>query len=239
MSLPFLTGIWVGLMHVISGPDHLATIAPLVLERKKNLWKIGLFWGLGHLLGMVLIGILFYIFKSLIPLEEISEISEHLVGIVLIFIGFWSLLRNPSKEHLRKNKHIHSHSHISSGKEVVHIHKHTHKQDEVTHGDNHRHGSGRLGLLYPSFATGVIHGFAGVAHFVFLLPVLGFKDQFGAILFIVGFSVGSIVSMMLVAQMIGVLKTITNTKSRNLSLQHIRIIAGIFAIGLGFYWLLN
>ena len=41
-------GIVAGLIHVFSGPDHLAAIAPLAMKRQGRAWITGLRWGGGH-----------------------------------------------------------------------------------------------------------------------------------------------------------------------------------------------
>ena len=87
LDFPFIAGILGAVLHVVSGPDHLVAVAPFAIEEKKKSWKIGMFWGLGHLAGMLLIGLLVMIFKEIIPFEEISEHSERSVGIILIFLG--------------------------------------------------------------------------------------------------------------------------------------------------------
>ena len=39
-----------------------------LIESKKKAWKVGLLWGIGHLTGMLAIGVLFLLFKDLIPI---------------------------------------------------------------------------------------------------------------------------------------------------------------------------
>ena len=66
-NFPLFAGIIAAMLHVISGPDHLAAVTPFAIESKKKAWKVGLFWGVGHLVGMLFIGVLFLLFKELIP----------------------------------------------------------------------------------------------------------------------------------------------------------------------------
>jgi cytochrome c biogenesis protein CcdA len=108
LSFPLFAGIIAAVLHVISGPDHLAAVTPFAIESKKKAWKVGLFWGIGHLTGMLFIGILFLIFKEFIPIEKISEYSEKLVGVVLIILGIWIFVRIfwEEKHHRFTNTHI-------------------------------------------------------------------------------------------------------------------------------------
>ena len=66
-SLPLIFGFFAASLHVLSGPDHLAAIAPLALHVRFRTWMVGMLWGAGHLIGMLVIGTLFFYFKELIP----------------------------------------------------------------------------------------------------------------------------------------------------------------------------
>lgn len=89
----FLAGIAAGLLHVFSGPDHLAAVAPLASDRERGQWLTGLQWGIGHTMGVLLIATLLLLVKEQLPLEAISAYSERLVGASLIVIGSWGLRR--------------------------------------------------------------------------------------------------------------------------------------------------
>jgi hypothetical protein len=82
-------GFAAGLLHVLSGPDHLAAVAPLAAGRERREWRSGLQWGLGHTSGVVLIGLLLIAFRGLLPIEAISHYSERLVGAALLLVGAW------------------------------------------------------------------------------------------------------------------------------------------------------
>ncbi|MBK6962966.1 MAG: hypothetical protein IPH20_03270 [Bacteroidales bacterium] len=62
--LTFLTGFIASIAHVVTGPDHLAAVTPLAIDSRKKSWIIGFSWGLGHTTGMLLIGLLFVLFKK-------------------------------------------------------------------------------------------------------------------------------------------------------------------------------
>ncbi len=212
LNFSLFTGITASVLHVISGPDHLAAVTPLAIETRRKIWKIGLFWGFGHLTGMLLIGILLLMFKSFIPLEEISEHSELLVGIVLIAIGLWALFRI-----LYKTK---------SYKHEAEILNPTHSNDKKMK----QH-------LWSSFGIGVLHGLAGIAHFILLLPVLGFENQMDSILYIVGFGIGTVFAMTLYTFLLGKITTYSKRQPSQSLYRSVRISGGLFAIGIGIYWL--
>src|ERR1700753_1625733 len=108
-------GIGAGLVHVFSGPDHLAAIAPLAMKRQRGAWLTGLRWGMGHASGVIFVGILSLILRGVLPVDLISDLSDRLVGAMLIGIGLWTL---------RKALLIHTHSHEHEGEQHEHIHVH-------------------------------------------------------------------------------------------------------------------
>ncbi len=98
------TGLLTSVLHVISGPDHLAAVTPLALSGKLKSWFIGLFWGIGHVVGALIIGGLSILMRDLIPIDKISAHSEQIVGLMLILIGAWAFFR------MRKMEHHHEHA---------------------------------------------------------------------------------------------------------------------------------
>ncbi len=224
-----LAGIIASMLHVISGPDHLAAVTPLVIESKKRAWKIGLSWGLGHIAGMLLIGILFLIFKDYFPLEKISQYSEQLVGVVLIVVGIWSFYG------IFKNKIKHKHPHIhTEEKPFIHVHQHEHNHNNETH--HHTHKTKVSQNVYTSFGIGFLHGLAGIAHFILLLPVLGFETKFEGTQYVIGFGIGTILAM--VAYSLILSKISNYTKQHNeVFFKGVRLAGGLFAIIIGVYWL--
>ncbi|MEM9141813.1 MAG: sulfite exporter TauE/SafE family protein [Bacteroidota bacterium] len=230
MEIPLAAGILAAILHVISGPDHLAAITPLALETRKRVWRIGLFWGFGHLVGMLIVGLLFLVFRELIPLERISKYSEQLVGMVLIGIGAWALFRIFHRGKLHKHPHVHG-----GEQPYIHTHDHEHGPNGLMH--EHNHNQSLKQNTWSSFSIGILHGLAGVAHFFLLLPVLGFENQVQAVSYILGFALGTLVAMSLYAYVLGQITRFTE-KSRNSNVtQNLRVIGGLFAIVVGLYWL--
>ena len=100
--IAIFAGLAAGLLHVFSGPDHLAAIAPLALSEKSSResrglrvegWRVGLQWGVGHTAGVMLMAALMLLVKQQLPLEAISAYSERLVGVSLIAVGSWGVWR--------------------------------------------------------------------------------------------------------------------------------------------------
>ncbi len=227
-TYPILAGILSSLLHVISGPDHLAAVTPLVIETKRKAWKIGLFWGLGHIIGMLLIGVLLLLFKEYVPVDSISKYSEQIVALVLIGVGAWAFYRIFNEQKNHKHPHIHS-----DDEPFVHIHKHNHHKSH----NEHSHNNVVKQNILTSFGIGFIHGLAGIAHFLLLLPVLSFNNNIDGMQYIIGFAIGTILAMSSYALILGKIANYTKQDHNDLFFKGIRFAGGLFAICIGFYWL--
>jgi hypothetical protein len=91
--LATFAGLLAGLVHALSGPDHLSAVAPLVIGETRRRWRMGLFWGIGHSLGVWVVGLLALGLRGILPVSRLSSWSERLVGAVLIGVGLWGLRR--------------------------------------------------------------------------------------------------------------------------------------------------
>ena len=231
ITFPLAAGLIAAVLHVLAGPDHLAAVLPFAIESKKKAWKVGLFWGIGHLLGMLLIGLLFLQFKQLIPIEKISEHSEQLVGLVLIGIGVWSIFKifNEQKSH----KHVHVHT---ENDPMIHEHSHDHIHNTSHH---HTHKASTKQSNIASLGIGLLHGLAGVAHFFLFLPVIGFQSKMDSVLYIGGFAVGTVIAMVSFAFVVGNVSSFSKTSHNPSFFNGIRLAGGLIAVFVGIYWTLN
>ena len=186
-----ITGLIAGIIHVWSGPDHLAAIAPLAVRGPKRAWAPGVRWGIGHSAGVAVIGLLSLWLRDLLPVDLLSTWGERAVGIMLIGIGFWAL---------RKAFKVHAHEHEHDGDRHLHIHAHAphvgHHQPESHH--HHTHAA---------FGIGTLHGLAGSSHFVGVLAALAFPTRTEAIAYLAAFAAGTIASMAAFSWVMGSLTT--------------------------------
>lgn len=227
ISFPLFAGLLAAILHVVTGPDHLAAVTPFAIESKRKAWKVGLFWGIGHLLGMFFIGVLFLIFNELIPVEQISGYSEKLVGIILIIMGLWIFSTIFKKEKFHKHTHVHA-----DGIPVVHKHKHTHNSQRK---HTHHHPNLKQGNRI-SLSVGVVHGFAGISHFLLFLPVLGFTTMLDSASYILGFCIGTLLAMIAYALVIGNISAFSKHDHNDTFFKGIRMAGGLFAFIIGIYW---
>jgi sulfite exporter TauE/SafE len=181
-----MTGLLVGAVHVWSGPDHLAAIAPLAARRNRRAWVPGVRWGLGHSTGVALVGLLSLWLREALPIDLLSQWGERIVGVMLFGVGIWGL---------RTALNIHVHEHEHDGERHVHLHTHTHRLQHDTP-DAHHHG-------HAAFGIGILHGLAGSSHFLGVLPVLAFPTRLEAAAYLVAFGVGTVASMAAFSWMMG------------------------------------
>jgi cytochrome c biogenesis protein CcdA len=178
MAIVLLTGFIAGLIHVLSGPDHLAAIAPLAAKSPTRAWGSGIRWGTGHASGVLFVGFLSLCLRGLLPIELISNWSERLVGVMLIGIAIWGF---------RAAMRIHVHEHDHAGERHEHIHMHA-------PGKTHTSANHRV-HTHAAFGIGTLHGVAGSSHFLAILPSLALPTKTQAIAYLVAYGVGTVLAM--------------------------------------------
>lgn len=179
---PLFAGLFAGALHVISGPDHLAAIAPLSAERGPGSARLGFRWGLGHSGGVVLVGLLALLLRESFDITAFAADGEWLVGITLIGIGLWGLRRAYAGK-IRDTEHDHG--------PVQHAHIHL-----ADGGNSHRHN-------HTAFAIGTLHGMAGSSHVLGIVPALALPTVTEAALFLGAYTIGTILTMTLFAAGLG------------------------------------
>ena len=174
--IPFMIGAFIlGFSHAFE-PDHMAVVSNYV-HRSPSFMRsavMGISWGSGHTVTLMIAGIILMVFKIAIP-EHISGYFEYLIGLLLLGFGvniFYRLIKSRT--------HIHLHDH--EGKKHLHFHSHA---DQKDHEHSHR-----------SFLFGILHGLAGTSSL--MLVVISSIDSYElGISFILVFGIGSIIGMLL------------------------------------------
>jgi hypothetical protein len=215
--LTLLTGAAAGLFHVLTGPDHLAAVAPIAADERNRGWLSGCTWGIGHASGVVVVAVVAVLLRELLPsIDIISAWGERVVGAALIGIGLWALRRRARIEPLQ-----HRHGHVS--------HNHLHVQAGPA-------WARRLGHAHASFCMGVLHGIAGSSHFFGVLPALALPSGTAALMYIGAFGVGTVAAMTGFAATVGLLGAHTSPNPR-LS-RAMMSVAAVLAMLVGSVWLI-
>ena len=245
--LTLLTALIASLVHVVTGPDHLAAITPLAIDSREKSWVIGLLWGTGHTVGMLLIGLLFLLFKEFLPIDLISAYSDRLIGLLLIVIGCWAIFRGSMvNPHLLK-PHSHPHNHDGSH-HLAHFHQHVHEipakkgehhREVIVHSHPHEHSDKTKNNYFAAFSVGSIHGFAGFSHLFILLPSLALPTMLDSIVYIVAFAFGTILTMILFSFAMGQIAYQSSLKNKQNFLKWFTLTGGFIASTVGILWIFH
>jgi hypothetical protein len=174
MSLTIVSGALAGLLHVVSGPDHLSAVAPLAASDRRRGWLAGWTWGIGHSAGVVTVALLALV---------LSHWSERLVGGALVAVGAWALRKSAS---IRPAAHRHG--------SMAHGHVHVRRGPGWLR---------RLGHAHASFYLGILHGIAGSSHFFGVLPALALPSRLAGLTYITAFGAGTVGAMTGFAALVG------------------------------------
>mmetsp|Transcript_72968 Transcript_72968/g.156259 ORF Transcript_72968/g.156259 Transcript_72968/m.156259 type:complete len:364 (-) Transcript_72968:65-1156(-) len=162
------TGLAVGTLHTVAGPDHLAGLAPLVVGQRRSAagaFGLGALWGSGHATGQLLIGMsclaVQYGLVRMAWAPALNQVSGYLVGASLVAIGLLGF-REASD----------------------------YQEDNVASRDvlakKRRFG-------WATYATGVLHGLSPDA-FLFIAPALALP-RVAAASHVAGVVIGTLVAM--------------------------------------------
>ncbi|MBI2195225.1 MAG: hydantoin utilization protein A [Planctomycetes bacterium] len=185
-------GVSAGLIHVFMGPDHLAALLPISAGQRWRAWALGVWWGVGHSAGVLVVAAFALILKGRFDLERFGSWGECLVGVALVSLGALGI---------RKAFHtrLHAHAHAHGGNPHVHLHVHATDTHPVEHGEEgqaHQH-------RHVPVLLGVTHGLAGAAHLFAVLPAVAMPDFWAAGLYLGAFTLGSVAAMGAFAALVG------------------------------------
>lgn len=197
-AMAFVVAVLLGLRHA-TDPDHLTAVSTLVLSDQRDgarrAGALGLAWGLGHAMTLLLFGLPVVLFRRYLP-DGLIRGAELAVGIVIILLALRLLVRWS-----RGYFHVHPHSHHG----IQHSHPHVHEGGPAGHpATKHTHPhADELGRSpIAAFGIGMVHGIGGSAG-VGILVVGAASSQVRGVAALVFFAAGTAVSMALVSSSFG------------------------------------
>jgi ABC-type nickel/cobalt efflux system permease component RcnA len=218
MEIPVLygTALLLGSLHALE-PDHMAAVTTFTVRRPRGGSSVGfgLRWALGHGGAILIVGTLIIAAGLRFP-DAAGHFLERAVGVVLIGLGLWTLVGS-------RRLHAHRHEH---GDGTVHAHLHSHAVAE-----HHDHGHGAT-------AIGLLHGLAGTAPAVALVPLATFDTPALAIGYLAIFGVGTALGMALYALVAGLIVGRAAFASERLA-RGLAAFTGAATIAIGLVWVLR
>lgn len=217
--LPLLAlGFGLGFIHALDA-DHVMAVSVLSTQKpgfKRTLSHSG-HWALGHGCVLLLAGGLLFGLGVMIP-ESLQKLAEMSVGVLLIILGL--VCFNQFKNKIKLQLHSHSHSHT----DIEHI-----------HWCDEGHQKQRL---HKSVFVGVLHGLAGSAPALALIPAVASGQVKLAMIYLLLFSLGVMISMMAFGLGFGALQFWINKRYEKI-FHYSRYILASISILLGGFWLMQ
>jgi hypothetical protein len=166
-------------MHVVTGADHVAVLAPFSVEAQRRAWTVGLRWGAGHSVGIVAVALALLYARDWLGVWFLAVgPGDYLVAGVLVAVGLWGLWHGRGAAQVFERESV--------------AHRHVHATAALSIGTLHGLvGTGAtlavlpavaLGSLAESaafltgFSLGTIVSMSGIA---WLLGVLAPRDELG------------------------------------------------------------
>jgi ABC-type nickel/cobalt efflux system permease component RcnA len=87
-----VTGLSLGLIHVMAGPDHLSALAALAVGTSYKAFMLGFRWGIGHSTGLIVVAIIFILLKGDLDLRKLGRYCDLLVGLFMICLGGYGVV---------------------------------------------------------------------------------------------------------------------------------------------------
>ena len=198
-------------------PDHLAAVSTLVTEEddpRSGLW-LGAFWGLGHTLALLVVGLLLALFRTTLP-DRLTVAFELLVSAMLLLLGARALLRARTEmTHGPLDQHEHGGLlHVPPGR-APHVHL------------------GRRAYAVRPLVVGIVHGLAGSGALTALV-LAGFDTNLERLAYTVVFGGGSVLGMGLLSGIAGwpLAHLLRTPRARGWT----SVAAGLLSVAMGLLW---
>ncbi|KAK4258482.1 hypothetical protein QN277_004925 [Acacia crassicarpa] len=213
------TGFFTGCLHTLSGPDHLAALAPLSIGRTRmESAAVGALWGCGHDAGQVIFGLIFLLLKDQLRIEVIQTWGTRMVGLTLLVIGAMGI-REASEVPTPCVALENGECDVSAYEAL----------------ENPTGGKKKIG--FATFATGIVHGLQPDA-LMMVLPALALPSRLAGAAFLIMFLLGTVVAMGSYTVFLGSCSEALKDKVPRIT-EKLTWVSSLVAIALGFAILIS
>lgn len=212
-----IIGVAFGLRHAFE-PDHLAAVSTVASEHRGALaaTRVGLWWGLGHALTLLLLGGTLSLLELQMP-EAWSTGLELAVAVMVVGLGLRAVWR-AAQEGRHGPVQVHAH-----GGKV-----HAHAAD-----GSHLHISRWVFATRP-LLIGAMHGLAGSGALTAIV-LLNLPSPFERLLYITLFGLGAALGMGGLTALYGLPLGRIGLKAPKLA-SAVLALAGLASVGIGLWW---
>ena len=233
-------GFFLGMRHA-TDPDHVIAVTTIVSRQQsiRQAALIGILWGVGHTITILIVGSAIILFGIVIP-PRLGLSMELSVGLMLILLGVLNLsgiMRWITETFTPTQAGSHSHT---IGNSIV---RHSHGQsagkyihDTVNMQERWMDRTfGQLGIyqVVRPLAVGLVHGLAGSAA-VALLLLTTIRVPSLAVLYLLVFGIGTIAGMMLISTAIAVPFKYSQTRFARVN-RSLGVVSGIISVAFGVF----
>ncbi len=223
-------------MRHATDPDHVVAVSTIVSCQRnlRHAAMIGVLWGLGHTVTILIIGSAIIVSNFVIP-PTLGLSMELSVGLMLILLGILNLsgvVLWITKACTRSQSAIQAPPDVHGACTHGHPHQHTRAKDSTPIGWTGG-AFGRLGLyqIIRPLVVGIVHGLAGSAA-VALLVIATIREPFGAVVYLLVFGIGTIAGMMVITTAIAVPFTFSESRSARLN-SGLSIVSSLISVFFG------
>jgi ABC-type nickel/cobalt efflux system permease component RcnA len=235
-------GFFLGMRHA-TDPDHVIAVTTIV-SRQRSVTRaamIGVLWGLGHTITILVVGSAIILFNLVIS-PRVGLTMELSVGLMLILLGVLNLsgvMRLIMEGFTLSHGATHSHPHIHG--DYIQTHSHDHYPESHGHTEGGRRMGwmdrvfGQLGLyqILRPLAVGIVHGLAGSSA-VALLVLTTIRAPFSAVMYLLVFGIGTIAGMMLITAAIALPFAFSGTRFIHLN-RGLAMASGLVSLCFGLF----
>jgi len=215
-------GSLIGMRHALE-PDHLAAVSTLLTDRRDGGERdhrtraafLGVCWGLGHTLSLVVIGSVLFVLRAEMP-AHVTDLFELGVALMLVGLGLRAIYQ-AARQGAAGPAHVHHHGHM------VHVHCGVHAHVHI----------GTWTLARRPLLIGALHGLAGSGALTALvlatLPSTAARLSYMAL-----FGLGSTLGMAAMSGLLG--WPLARVGSNRAVARAVSLVVGCATTALGLIW---